>query len=247
MCFRYHRKRIDRFASTHPHYSFDAFSTVHTMALSTLMRFQKYAFSLSSKTHRSICGSTCVNKWKLGRHKRKHKKNGQVRSSCPCAYVYVVALTSENGVDISTGISTRPWTNHGSLWPRPHANISKAIWRTKSAILFIIGLRRSGIKNWVKYAILRVRMSLAYGYALVKTRSTLFRLKTHTFDAFRPSVHTTTMSVFIENASIWKRSWSGSKRKHVHIVLVWTVENASKWKQWPKISQARVLVAWAWS
>ena len=58
MCFRYHRKRIDRFASTHPHYSFDAFSTVHTMALSTLMRFQKYAFSLSSKTHRSICVHT---------------------------------------------------------------------------------------------------------------------------------------------------------------------------------------------
>ena len=39
---------------SHPHYSFDAFSTVHTKALSTLMRFQKYAFSLSSKTHRSI-------------------------------------------------------------------------------------------------------------------------------------------------------------------------------------------------
>ena len=29
-----------------------------------------------------------------------------------------------------------------------------------SAILFIIGLRRAGIENWVKYAILRVRMSL---------------------------------------------------------------------------------------
>ena len=54
MRFRYHRKRIDRFASTHPHYPFDAFSTVHTKALSTQMRFQKYAFSLSSKTHRSI-------------------------------------------------------------------------------------------------------------------------------------------------------------------------------------------------
>ena len=63
-------------------------------------------------------------KWKLGRHKHKHKKNGQVCSSC--AYAYVVALTSENGVDIST----RPWTNHRSLWPRPHTNISKAIWWT---------------------------------------------------------------------------------------------------------------------
>ena len=29
-----------------------------------------------------------------------------------------------------------------------------------SATLFIIGLRRAGIENWVKYAILRVRMSL---------------------------------------------------------------------------------------
>ena len=29
-----------------------------------------------------------------------------------------------------------------------------------SAILFIIGLRRAGIENWVKYALLRVRMSL---------------------------------------------------------------------------------------
>ena len=27
-------------------------------------------------------------------------------------------------------ITTRPWTNRRSLWPRPHANISKAIWRT---------------------------------------------------------------------------------------------------------------------
>ena len=43
---------------------------------------------------------------------------------------YVVALTSENRVDISTSISTRPWTNHRSLWPRLHANIWKAIWRT---------------------------------------------------------------------------------------------------------------------
>ena len=74
--------------------------------------------------------STCVSKWKLGRHKHKHKKNVQVRSSCACTYVYLVALTRENWVDISTSISTRPWTNHRSLWPRPHANISKAMWRT---------------------------------------------------------------------------------------------------------------------
>ena len=29
-----------------------------------------------------------------------------------------------------------------------------------SAILFIIGLRKAGIENWVKYTIVRVRMSL---------------------------------------------------------------------------------------
>ena len=65
----------------------------------------------------SISTSACVSKWKLGRHKYKHKKNGQDRSSCACAYAYVVALTSENGVEISTSISTSPLTNHRSLWP----------------------------------------------------------------------------------------------------------------------------------
>ena len=70
----------------------------------------------------------------------------------------------------------------------------------------------------------------------------VLRFRIH-FDAFRPPVLTKSLSVFIENASIWKRSWkSGSKRKGVHIVFVWTVENASKWKRWPKISQARVFV-----
>ena len=40
-----------------------------------------------------------------------------------------------------------------------------------SAILYIIGLRRAGIENWVKYAILRVRICpYAYDYELVKTR-----------------------------------------------------------------------------
>ena len=68
--------------------------------------------------HQRISTSTCVSKWKLDRrkHKHKHKKNGQVRSSCACAYV--VALISENGVDISSSTSTRPWINHRSLWPR---------------------------------------------------------------------------------------------------------------------------------
>ena len=93
--------------------------------------FLKPGFHQRISISKSISTSTCVSKSKLGRHKHKHKhkKNGQVRSSCACAYAYVVALTSENWVDISTSISTRPWTNHRSLWPRPHANISKAIWR----------------------------------------------------------------------------------------------------------------------
>ena len=38
---------------------------------------------------------------------RKHKKNGRVCSSCAYAYAYVIALTSEKGVDITTSISTR--------------------------------------------------------------------------------------------------------------------------------------------
>ena len=33
------------------------------------------------------------------------------------------------------------------------------------------------------------------------------------FDEFRPSVHTNALSVFIENASIWKRSWKWIKTK----------------------------------
>ena len=37
------------------------------------------------------------------------------------------------------------------------------------------------------------------------------------------------------------------KQKRINIVLLWAVENASKWKRWPKISQARVFVACAQS
>ena len=56
----------------------------------------------------------------------------------------------------------------------------------------------------------------------------VLRFRIH-FDAFRLSVLTKSLSVFIENASIWKRSWkSGSKRKGVHIVFVWTVKNGRK-------------------
>ena len=127
-------------------------------------------FSLAHKhKHKHMCIAS--ENWVNIQHKHKHKKNGQVRSSCACAYAYVVALTSENGVDISTSISTRPWTNHRPLWPRPHANISKAIWRTKRPTSCL----RSGWGELVS----RIESNMpfctrvcpyAYAYALVKTR-----------------------------------------------------------------------------
>ena len=47
-----------------------------------------------------------------------------------------------------------------------------------SAILFIVGLRRAGIENRVKYAIMCVRITCvcpyAYAYALVKTFGTYY-------------------------------------------------------------------------
>lgn len=62
------------------------------------------------------------------------------------------------------------------------------------------------------------------------------------FDAFRPSVHTKTQRVLIENTPIWK-----------HVLKVGRNENAyvsyscgrSKTHQWPKISQARVFLAFS--
>ena len=91
------------------------------------------------------------------------------RSSC--AYAFVVALTSENGVDISTSITTRLWTNHRSLWPRPHANISKAIWRKKrspscssSGWGELVSRIESNMPFWVCLC------PYVYAYALVKTR-----------------------------------------------------------------------------
>ena len=48
-----------------------------------------------------------------------------------------------------------------------------------------------------------------------------FRLKTHTFRCVMPSVHTTALSVFIENVSIWKYSWKWIKSKsHSHRIRV---------------------------
>ena len=47
--------------------------------------------------------------------------------------------------------------------------------------------------------------------------------------------------------SIWKRTWKWIKTKCGYIVSAWKVKNESKWKRWPKIWQARVFVACAWS
>ena len=59
-------------------------------------------------------------------------------------------------------------------------------------------------------------------------------------DAFRPSFHTNTLSIFIEDASIWKRSWKWIKTKtHTYCISVHSQKrskNASKWNWWPKIS-----------
>ena len=69
---------------------------------------------------------------------------------------------SRNGVDIGTSISTRPWANHrsGTLTQQSYEHIKSNLADSSCAILFIIGFRRAGIENWVKYAILCVRMSL---------------------------------------------------------------------------------------
>ena len=74
-------------------------------------------------------------------------------------------LTSENCVDISKNISTRPWTNHTVTLTQTSCGLVKSnMADASSAILFIIELRRASMENWVKYAILRVRMSLSLGF-----------------------------------------------------------------------------------
>ena len=72
-----------------------------------------------------------------------------------------------------------------------------------------------------------------------------FRSKHIHSDAFRPFVHTNTLSVYIDNPSIWKHTWQRIKTKFIHVGLVQAVENASKWKRCPKVSQARLFVACA--
>ena len=59
------------------------------------------------------------------------------------------------------------------------------------------------------------------------------------FVAFRLSVHTNTLRVSFENASIWRRFWSESKRKRIHIVLLADGRKGSKADQ-NEISQACV-------
>ena len=89
--------------------------------------------------------------WFLLVHKHKqHKKNRHVRFSC--ADAYVVALTSENGVDISTSISTRT----SSL----------------SAILFITGVEESWYPelSQIYMPFCTCACPYAYTYALVKIR-----------------------------------------------------------------------------
>ena len=59
----------------------------------------------------------------------------------------------------------------------------------------------------------------AYAYALVKTMPTLFRLKTHTFDAFRPSVHINTMRFenaleVGQNENTYISCWCGRSTTH---------------------------------
>ena len=99
-----------------------------------------------------------------GRHKHKHKhmKNGQVHSSRAYAYAYVVAFTSENWVDIIS-TSTRPWTSHRPLWPRPHVNISKAIWQmlcTPSCLSYQVEESWYRELSQVCHSVCRVCMSL---------------------------------------------------------------------------------------
>ena len=51
-------------------------------------------------------------------------------------------------------------------------------------------------------------------------------------------IHTHSLYVFSENASIWKHSWKGIKTKqriyHISVDGRKRSKNASKWKRWPK-------------
>ena len=86
--------------------------------------------------------STCVSKCEHRRHKHKHMKNGHVRSSC----AYAVAVTSENGV----GISTRYRLRH-----RVEENWYQEL---------------SQICHSARAYVLMLNMLVLIAYALVKTR-----------------------------------------------------------------------------
>ena len=136
--------------------------------------------------------SVCSKPWFSLAHKHKHKHKHMCIASenwvdisisilaqekrtssffLACTYAYVVALTSENWVEISTSISTTPWTNHRPFWTRPHANIPKAIWRTKrppSCLPSCWGELVSRIESNMLFC--ACVCPYAYAYALVKTR-----------------------------------------------------------------------------
>ena len=104
------------------------------------------------------------------KHKQKQKKNGQVCSSCACACAYVVALTRENRVDIITSVSPRPWTNHRSLWPRPHCEHIKSNC-PPSCLSSSWGELVSRIESNMPFcACACPPYANAYAYALVKPR-----------------------------------------------------------------------------
>ena len=85
-----------------------------------------------------------------------------------------------------------------------------------STILFMIGLRRAGIKNWVKYAILRVQISTPYTYASVKTRLNVLVLLLNIshipvrkiyFPVFKECARFTLTTKRDKKQRLWSREW----------------------------------------
>ncbi|CAH3177473.1 unnamed protein product [Porites evermanni] len=94
----------------------DGMSYLSTRSVTKLLLRKLRAYcKLFSRPRRSYTRGGLPKAWFSLKHKHNHKKNGQVRSSCACAYDYIVAFTSENGVDISTSKNTRTWTNRRPL------------------------------------------------------------------------------------------------------------------------------------
>ena len=85
-----------------------------------------------------------------------------------------------------------------------------------SAILFMFGLRRAGIKNWIIYAILRVQMSTPYTYAPVKTRLNILVLLLNIshipvrkiyFPVFKECARFTLTTKRDKKQRLWSREW----------------------------------------